>query len=82
MGFLVLAGFVYVAVGLGLVRGLVRDGIPAIVPEATGSTRGFRWIITPGVVLLWPLVRRRAQTADAAGKLRGSGVDPVDEEAR
>lgn len=61
MVWLVLGGVVYLIVGLVMSRSLIRDGVAKVVPAAADATRGFRWMITPGVVMLWPLVRARVR---------------------
>ena len=52
-------------VGLYLLAGLVF-GVPFVIkgagridPAATEGTRGFRILILPGVIALWPLLVRR-----------------------
>lgn len=53
----VVAG-VFVA-GAALIRGLGR-----IDPDAAEATRGFRLIVFPGLVLLWPVILRRMRSGD------------------
>ncbi|NNF03078.1 MAG: hypothetical protein HKN17_01320 [Rhodothermales bacterium] len=44
---------------VALVRGLGR-----IDPDAREATRGFRLIVFPGLVLLWPVVVRRLRSGE------------------
>lgn len=55
---------VYLAVGVvtaivALVRGLGR-----IDPDAQDATRGFRLIVLPGLILLWPVIARRMRSGE------------------
>lgn len=53
------AALVYAAVG-GLFAVVFHGwGLRRLDPVAAGSTWGFRIVITPGVVLLWPWLARR-----------------------
>lgn len=62
---LTVANTVVLIVGLYLAAGLlfavpfVLRGVNRIDPAAPGSSWGFRLIIVPGVVALWPLLARR-----------------------
>lgn len=58
--------------GAGLVFALffVTRGVGRVDPVARESTWGFRLIIVPGVVALWPLLARRW--------LRGQAEPPVE----
>ena len=49
----------YVAAGLLFAVPFVLRGVNRIDPVARGSTWGFRLIILPGVVALWPMLARR-----------------------
>lgn len=49
----------YVLAGLLVGIPFVLRGVQRIDPVAGESTRGFRLIILPGVVALWPLILRR-----------------------
>jgi hypothetical protein len=57
--FLVLALGIYVAAGVLFAIPFVFRGVDRIDPAARESSRGFRFIIVPGVVTLWPLLARR-----------------------
>jgi hypothetical protein len=50
---------IYLALGLGFAIPFVIWGVGRIDPAAAGGTPGFRGIILPGVVLLWPLLAKR-----------------------
>jgi len=50
---------VYVAIGLLFALAFVLRGVQRIDPAAKGGTWGFRLIIIPGVMALWPLMARR-----------------------
>jgi hypothetical protein len=64
--------------GLGLCFGLsfVRRGVGRIDPQAEKGSWGFRWMILPGVVVLWPLLgwrwwrRQPPPTAWSAHRVR------------
>ncbi len=57
---LVLAIGLYLAIGLVFALWFVWRGVDGIDPSATQGTWGFRLLILPGTVALWPvLVRRR-----------------------
>jgi hypothetical protein len=49
----------YFAVGLLFAVPFVLRGVSRIDPVAGGSSWGFRLIILPGVVALWPLLLNR-----------------------
>lgn len=53
-----LAG-VYVAVGLVFGVAFVTRGVVRIDPGAHGASLGFRLVVLPGVVALWPLLASR-----------------------
>jgi len=50
---------IYVALGLLVGIPFVLRGVNRVDPVAAGGTWGFRLIILPGVVALWPLLLRR-----------------------
>lgn len=56
---IVQAATAYVGAGLLAAVPLVWAGIPRLDAAARGTTWGFRAIIVPGVVLLWPLLVAR-----------------------
>lgn len=49
----------YLAFGLVFAIPFVLRGVGRIDPIAREGTRGFRLLILPGVVALWPLLARR-----------------------
>jgi hypothetical protein len=49
----------YLFIGAVFAVLFVPAGIKSIDPAAEGSTLGFRIIIVPGVILLWPLLFKR-----------------------
>jgi hypothetical protein len=56
---LVAAAAVYVAVGLVFAAAFVTTGVRQIDPSAKHAPIGFRLIIVPGTVALWPLLAIR-----------------------
>ncbi len=50
---------IYVGVGLLFAIIFVWKGVGKIDPSATGGTFGFRLLIIPGTVALWPILARR-----------------------
>ena len=50
---------VYAALGAIFAIAFVTRGVEQIDPAAKGASRGFRLIIVPGVVALWPILLRR-----------------------
>ena len=50
---------VYAALGAIFAVAFVTRGVERIDPAAKGASRGFRLIVVPGVVALWPLLLRR-----------------------
>lgn len=57
-GFVLLAAL-YLALGILFGVPFVLRGVNRIDPVAREGSRGFRLIILPGVVALWPLLARR-----------------------
>ena len=53
-----LAG-IYVAIGVIFAIPFVIRGVNRVDPGAADGTWGFRLIIVPGVVALWPILMRR-----------------------
>jgi hypothetical protein len=49
----------YLAAGTAFAAAFVTIGVQRIDPVARDGTWGFRVLIVPGVVLLWPLLARR-----------------------
>jgi hypothetical protein len=56
---LVLALGVYVGLGALFAVPFVLRGVNRIDPVARGGTWGFRLVVLPGVVALWPLLAQR-----------------------
>jgi hypothetical protein len=56
--FLILLGS-YLAVGILFALPFIWFGVGKIDPHARGGSRGFRLVILPGTVALWPLLLRR-----------------------
>ncbi len=58
-GWLVMALGVYAGLGLLFGVAFVTRGVARIDPQAVGGSWGFRLVILPGVVALWPILARR-----------------------
>lgn len=56
---LVLAAGVYVAAGLVFALAFVTVGVQRVDTAAQGAPWGFRLLILPGAVALWPLLMAR-----------------------
>jgi hypothetical protein len=52
-------GAVYLAAGAVFAGPFLILGAQRIDPHAAGGTWGFRMMILPGVILLWPCLARR-----------------------
>lgn len=64
----------YLAAGVAFALGFLRVGIGRVDAAARGAPIGFRLIVLPGVVALWPILARKwrgAARADSVG--RGTG---------
>jgi hypothetical protein len=70
---LVQAAGAYVALGAAFAVAFLWRGVERVDPSARGSSRGFRLIVLPGVIALWPLLARRW--------LSGGGAPPVERNA-
>ncbi len=55
----VYALYAYVALGAAFALAFVSVGVQRIDSQAIGSSLGFRVLIFPGSVALWPLLLRR-----------------------
>lgn len=76
-GTLVEAAGIHLAVGMVVAVAIHWRGLPRIDPATRGAGIGFRILITPGLVALWPwllVVWRRA--ARGSGFQGGSAVSP------
>ena len=56
---LLLLAEVYTTIGLLFAVVFLMAGIKHVDPASTGSSVGFRLIILPGVVVLWPMLLTR-----------------------
>ena len=63
---IVLLAALYVGLGILVAPILIFRGAARFDPAAAESTRGFRVIVLPGAVLLWPLLLRRFLRAPGA----------------
>jgi membrane protein implicated in regulation of membrane protease activity len=50
---------VYLLLGVAFAIPFVAIGVKRIDPHAASATWGFRLLIVPGIVVLWPLLLRR-----------------------
>lgn len=64
---------IYLAMGLAFAVAFVIWGAGRVDPAAREATLGFRLIIIPGVILLWPVLAQRWQ--------RGAKEPPVERNA-
>lgn len=55
---ILLLAAVYLAVGAAFATWFVTVGVGRLDPAARAGTRGFRVLIWPGSVALWPILRR------------------------
>jgi hypothetical protein len=58
-GWVVAAAGVYLGVGLGFAVAFVARGIGRLDPRTRDATWGFRLIVLPGAMALWPLLLAR-----------------------
>ncbi len=66
----------YLAMGLGVGLAFVAGGVARVDHAARGAPLGFRLVILPGCVALWPLIAarwRRALREGSAGGGAGGG---------
>ncbi len=56
---IVMALAIYAGLGLPFAVAFVVRGAANIDPQAVGGSWGFRLLILPGVIALWPLLARR-----------------------
>ena len=61
---------VYAGLGLLFAIPFVLRGVGSVDPVAREGTRGFRLLILPGVVALWPIFARRLLT--------GQSIPPIE----
>jgi len=65
--------YAYLVAGLLVAIWMHAGGLRRVDTSAVRGTIGFRILITPGLVLLWPLILRRA--------IRAAGHPPVERNA-
>ena len=68
---------VYLALGLRFAIAFQWQGLAALDAGAQGAGWGFRLLITPGLVALWPLLSLRARRARYGGSFLGGQDAPV-----
>ena len=68
--FLVALLYVYLGIGVLIMAWMHLGGLRRVDTTAARGTIGFRILITPALVLLWPLILKRA--------IRGAGAPPVE----
>lgn len=68
---------VYGAIGLFLLLPLHRAGLPLIDASAEGASHGFKIIVSPGLVALWPVILWKWRTARRGGDPHGRPDVPV-----
>jgi len=56
---LMAAIYIYLAIGFFVGTALISFGLSRVDSETSGSGLGFRLVILPGVIALWPLLLRR-----------------------
>jgi hypothetical protein len=56
---IVTTSIVYLAIGIVLAPAIAFRGVSRIDPAAREGTKGFRFLIMPGMALLWPLMVAR-----------------------
>ena len=74
----------YVGAGTFFAAAFVTLGVSRVDHRAAGASWGFRALIVPGTVLLWPLLaarwvrafRSRPQPAETAGPTPPGGIEP------
>ncbi len=59
---LVIAVYAYLAAGITVALAIVSIGFERIDAETKGAGLGFRLVVFPGVVALWPLLLKRMVT--------------------
>jgi hypothetical protein len=62
--------YVYLGIGVLVMAWMHVGGLRRVHTTAAKGTIGFRILITPGLVLLWPLILKRA--------IRGAGSPPTE----
>ena len=68
---------VYVATGVAFAAFFVWRGVQRIDPAAVEGTVGFRVLVFPGAVALWPLLMRRVQERSMPPVERNAHRDAV-----
>lgn len=49
----------YLGIGIAFAAAFLHAGAGRVDPAAAAGSRGFRWVISPGVVALWPFLAIR-----------------------
>ncbi len=73
----VYAGGAYALAGVLLLVPLHRWAVPRLDASANGASRGFRVLVSPGLVALWPVILRKWLLARRGEAAHGSPDAPV-----
>lgn len=66
---------IYLLCGVGFASWFMVRGLERLDPAARGSGWGFRALIAPGIVALWPIIAAKVFRVHApAGKARSPGA--------
>ena len=68
---------VYLLIGVLLLYPMHRYALPRIDASADGASRGFRMVVTPGLVALWPVILFKWSAARRGRDPHGSPDHPV-----
>lgn len=68
---------IYLGLGILLLPPLHRIALPAIDDSARGASWGFKMLVSPGVVALWPVILWKWNTASRGGNPHGRPDAPV-----
>lgn len=74
---LLMALGLYGLAGLLLLWPLHRFALPAMDESARGASWGFKALVSPGLVALWPVILLKWRTARRGGNPHGSPDAPV-----
>lgn len=75
--FLLWGAVLYGAIGLFLLFPFHRAVLPRIDASADGASRGFKIVVSPGLVALWPVILWKWRTARRGGDPHGRPDAPV-----
>jgi hypothetical protein len=67
----------YALAGVMLLIPFHRFALPRLDESANGASRGFRVLVSPGLVALWPVILRKWLAARRGGEVHGSPDEPV-----